>query len=305
MLQFILRRMFNSLLSLAVLITLIFFFARLTGNPTDLYVPQDTSEEVRNQIAEERGFNDPVMTQFVQFLSDLSRGDLGDSLRFATPAINVVSEALPTTLTLAAFAIPIATLLALTIGSLAAINPGGLFDSIASATSLGAASLPDFWLAIVGILIFAVYLHWLPTSGMGTPLHWVLPVGVLILRPLGILTQVVRNSMIAALSSDYVRAAQAKGITPVVVVTRHAMPNAIVPTLMVVADQSASILNGAIVIELIFGLSGVGRLLLDSIVYRDFNLLQAVVLVSAVLIFAVTALADILHALLDPRVDHG
>ncbi|MHA6691397.1 ABC transporter permease [Devosia sp. A449] len=305
MLQFILKRALSGGLSLAILITLIFFFARLSGNPTDLYVPMDTSELVRAQIAEQRGFNDPVMTQFGKFLSDLSRGDLGDSLRFARPAIDVVKEAMPTTLTLAALAIPIATVLALIIGSLAALRPDGLFDRIAGGASLGAASLPDFWLAIVGILVFAVMLRWLPTSGTGTPLHWILPVAVLVFRPLGILVQVVRTSMIAVLSADYVRAAQAKGVRQSVIVMRHALPNAVIPMLMVVAYQSAGILNGAIVIEMIFGLSGVGRLMLDSVIYRDFNLLQAVVIVTAIAIFLVTALADVLHALIDPRINHG
>jgi peptide/nickel transport system permease protein len=305
MLQFILRRTLSGALSLAVLITLIFFFARLSGNPTDLYLPMDASEAVRNQIAEERGFNEPVLSQFVRFLTDLARGDLGESLRFARPAIDVVAEAMPTTLTLAALAIPIATLLALVLGSLAALRPDGIFDRIASGTSLAAAALPDFWLAIVGILIFAVSLRWLPTSGMGTPLHWILPVAILVFRPLGILVQVVRTSMIAVLSADYIRAAQAKGVRRATIVMRHALPNAVIPMLMVVAYQAAGILNGAIVVEVIFGLPGVGRLMLDSIVFRDFNLLQATVVVTAVAIFAVTALADVLHALIDPRINHG
>ncbi|MCC6306033.1 MAG: ABC transporter permease [Rhodobacteraceae bacterium] len=304
MLKFVVMRFLSGGLSLAILVTLIFFFARLTGNPTDLYVPMDASEAVRAQIAEQRGFNDPVVVQFGNFLADLARGDLGQSLRYARPAIDVVADAMPTTLTLAGLAIPIATVLALVIGSLGALHPGGIFDRIAGGATLGAASLPDFWLAIIGILVFAVVLRWLPTSGTGTALHWVLPVAVLVFRPLGILAQVVRTSMLGVLSSDYIRAAEAKGLRWPAVLVGHALPNAVIPMIMVVVYQAAGILNGAVIVEVVFGMPGVGRLMLDSIMFRDFNLLQAVVIVTAIAIFIAAAVADLLLALIDPRLTH-
>jgi peptide/nickel transport system permease protein len=177
-----------------------------------------------------------------------------------------------------------------------------VFDRIASMGSLIGASTPDFWLAISAILLFAVTLGWLPTSGMGGPATWVLPIAVLVVRPFGILVQVVRNSMLGALAAPYVKTARAKGIRERPIIFVHALRNAMLPVITVAGDQAAGIINGAVIVETIFGWPGVGKLMIDAIIQRDFAVIQAAIFVTAALIFLMNILIDLAYAALDPRV---
>ncbi|MDX9861101.1 MAG: ABC transporter permease, partial [Rhodospirillales bacterium] len=170
------RRTLHSAVSLIGLIVLVFFLARLTGNPTDLYLPIDASLQERQNFAEVHGFNDPLIVQFGRFLSGLGSLDFGESLRYHRPALDLVLIAFPTTLKLAFFSMTIALSIAIVTGALAAWRIQGVFDRIASIVSLAGASIPNFWIAIVGVLVFAVTLRWVPTSGTGTVLQWILPV---------------------------------------------------------------------------------------------------------------------------------
>jgi peptide/nickel transport system permease protein len=305
MLEFVGRRIVHSAVSIAVLIVVVFVFARLTGDPAELYLPEDASEAVRAAFNAARGFDQPIHVQFWRFLTELAQGDLGRSMRLDIPSIEAVWSAMPTTLTLTAITMPIAFGLSVAIGALAAIRPGGPFDRLATIISLTAASMPEFWIAILAILTFAVGLHMLPSSGVGTPWHWVMPIGVLLVRPIGILVQVVRGAMIDALAAPYVKTARAKGAGNGVIVLVHCLRNALLPTITVASDQTIGLLSGAIIVELVFGFPGIGRLLLDAVTYRDYALLQAIVLVVAVAVFVVTAITDIAYSLFDPRVRHG
>jgi peptide/nickel transport system permease protein len=300
--DFLSRRTLYSLISLVGLIVLVFFLARLTGDPTNLYLPLDASLEQRAEFRERHGFDDSLAVQFGRFLGDLVRFDLGMSIRKARPALEVVLEALPTTLTLAAWTMSLAVGLAIVVGSLAAVRPGGVFDRLASVVSLAGASAPDFWVAITGILVFAVSLQWLPTSGTGTVWHWVMPLVVLLIRPFGLLVQVVRGAMVTALSSAYVKTARAKGVRSRRVILLHALRNSMLPVITVAGDQAAGIINGAVIVETIFGFPGVGKLMIDAIMQRDFTVIQAAVLATAVLIFVMNILIDLAYAMLDPRV---
>ncbi len=302
MIAYLSRRVGQSLIALVGLIVLVFFLARLTGDPTNLYLPIDASVEARQAFSEKHGFNDPLPEQFARFVSGLSRFDLGHSIRKDRPAMEVVLQAYPTTLKLAAITIVLALLLAVVVGALAAYRPGGLFDRFSTVTSLAGASAPDFWVAIVAILLFAVTLGWLPTSGTGGPLHWVMPVGVLLIRPFGLLVQVVRGAMITALSSPYVKTARAKGVRERSVIFIHALRNAMLPVITVAGDLLASMVNGAVIVETIFGWPGVGKLMIDAVVQRDFAIVQAAVLITAIAIFALNIAIDLIYGLLDPRV---
>jgi peptide/nickel transport system permease protein len=302
--EYLTRRSLHSLLSLAGLIVLVFFLARLTGDPTNLYLPLDASLEARAEFAEKHGFNDPLLVQFGRFLEGLARFDLGESVRKARPAIEVVLEAFPTTLKLAAITMTAAVGLAVVVGALAAYRPGGPFDRIASVISLAGASAPDFWVAITGILVFAVMLGWLPTSGTGTPWHWILPIAVLLIRPFGLLVQVVRGAMISALSSAYVKTARAKGVQERRVIFVHTLRNAMLPVITVAGDQAAGIINGAVIVETVFGFPGIGKLMIDSIIQRDFAIIQASIAVTALAIFVMNILIDLAYAVLDPRIRH-
>lgn len=302
MFSYINKRVLHGAIAMIGLIIVVFFMARLTGNPSALYLPVEASQEMVEEFSRSHGFDDPAWVQFGRFLEGVLRLDFGESLRQSRPAIDVIVEAYPITLKLSALAMTAALAVAVVTGALAAWKPGGLFDRIATILSLFGASAPNFWIAIVGVLLFAVSLQWLPTSGTGGPLHWILPVVVLALRPCGLLVQVVRGSMISALSSDYVKTARAKGATTRSILFVHSLRNAMLPVITVAGDQVAGMVNGAVIVETVFGFPGIGKLLIDSISYRDFAVVQAAVLVSAAAIFAINIVVDLAYALLDPRI---
>jgi peptide/nickel transport system permease protein len=305
MLPYVGKRIAHGAIAMIGLIVIVFFMARLTGNPSALYLPPEASQELVDQFSRSQGFDDPAIVQFGRFAEGLARFDFGQSLRQNRPAIDVVLEAYPTTLKLAGLAIVLALGLAIATGALAAWKPGGFFDRLATLVSLLGASAPNFWVAIVGILVFAVGLQWLPTSGTGGAIHWVLPVTVLALRPCGLLTQVVRGSMISALSSDYVKTARAKGASRRAIIFVHALRNAMLPVITVAGDQAAGMVNGAVIVETVFGFPGIGKLLIDSISYRDFAVVQATVLITASVIFIINIAIDLAYALLDPRIRYS
>jgi peptide/nickel transport system permease protein len=302
---FLFRRSLHSLFALAALIVIVFFMARLTGSPADLFLPIDATLEARAEFAARHGLDRPVIEQFGSFLAGLAQLDLGQSIRKARPALDVVLEAMPVTLALAAVTMTLAIVGSILVGSFAAWHPGGVFDRIASMGSLIGASTPDFWLAISAILLFSVTLGWLPTSGMGAPATWIMPIAVLMIRPFGILVQVVRNSMLGALAAPYVKTARAKGIRERPIIFVHALRNAMLPVVTVAGDQAAGIINGAVIVESIFGWPGVGKLMIDAIIQRDFAVIQAAIFVTATLIFLMNILIDLAYAALDPRVRHA
>jgi peptide/nickel transport system permease protein len=299
---FLAKRAVASGISLIGLVILVFFLTRLTGDPTSLYLPVDASIESRENFREIHGLNDPLIVQFFRYMGDLVQLDFGMSIRRAEPAIDSVLRGFAWTLQLAVITMTLVTAMAIVIGSLAAFRVGGVFDRIATFFSLIGASAPDFWIAIVAIVVFAVSLGWVPTSGTGTVWHWILPISVLFIRPFGLILQVVRGSMIQALSSAYVKTAKAKGVRNRPVIFVHALRNAMLPVITVIGDQAAALLNGAVVVETIFGFPGVGKLMIDAILQRDFAVVLAAIMVTAFAIFIMNLIIDILYAVLDPRI---
>lgn len=299
------QRLLQVLVTLFGLIVLVFFLARLTGDPADLYLPLNSSEATRAAFAAQHGLDQPLWTQFVTYVSQLARFDFGDSMRQGRPALDIVLAALPTSLTLAAFTMGLAVALAILTGGIAAMRPGGAFDRVASVIALIGGSTPVFWVALVAVIVFAVQLRWLPTSGIGTPLHWIMPVAVMMLRPVGVIVQVVRGSMAAALTSGYVKTARAKGASTSRVVFIHTLRNAMLPVITVIGDQAAVLINGAVVVETIYGLPGIGKIMLDAISFRDFAVIQTAVIVTALMIFLLNIIVDLAYLVLDPRVRHA
>ncbi|YCI06998.1 ABC transporter permease (plasmid) [Ensifer sp. D2-11] len=302
MLGYIGRRAYHSVISVIGLLTLVFFLTRLTGDPSALYLPLDSSLEARQAFARLNGLDQPIYVQFFQYLQNLMSLDFGQSLRQNRSAIEVALEAFPATLKLALVAMTLATALAIVVGALAAARPGSLFDRVAGLVSLAGASTPDFWIAIVGILVFAVGLGMLPTSGTGTALHWIMPIVVLMLRPFGLLVQVVRGTMISALASPFIKTAHAKGMKRRKIIFGHALRNSLLPVITVAGDLATGLINGAVVVETIFGWPGIGKLMIDSIIQRDFAVVQSTILVTAIAIFIVNIAIDLLYAVLDPRI---
>lgn len=276
--------------------------ARLTGNPTSLYLPLNATEQMRSDFSARNGFNDPILVQMAHYFGGVFRLDFGKSLSTDEAASTMALRAFPTTLKLIGITMLLAVLLAVIIGSWAALKPNGVADRISSFASMAAASVPSFWLALMGIWVFAVALGWVPTSGVGGATSWILPIGTLALRPFGVLVLMVRGSMVSVLSESYIALARSKGASEFRVVFRHALRNAAAPALTVAGDLAVSLLNAVIAVETIFGFPGIGKLMMDSIIQRDFAVLQAAVLLTAVSIFALNILIDVGYALLDPRV---
>ncbi|MFC9502079.1 ABC transporter permease [Streptomyces sp. NPDC057002] len=302
MLTLLRRRAVSSVVPLLVVVLGVFFLARLTGDPANLYLPLSATPEMRAEFAARNGLDEPLITQFGDYLAQVAHLDFGESLRTAQPAGEAVLRAFPATLQLAGWTMLLAIVGAVVIGSLAAYRPNSATDRVASFLSSTAASVPDFWIAIMGVLVFAVTLGWLPTSGTSGAAAWVLPVATLFIRPFGVLVQVVRGAMVSALSAPYVKVARGKGASELRVVFGHALRNAAAPALTVGGDLAVGLVNGAVVVETIFGWPGIGKLMIDSVLQRDFAVLQAAVLVTALAIFALNILVDLCHALLDPRV---
>lgn len=305
MLRYILKRAFQSAAGLIVLIIAVFFLARLTGDPAKLLLPINADQALIDEFRAREGLDRPIIEQFGHYAWNVLHGDFGTSLRRHRPALDMVLEAYPVTLQLALTAMAIVLVSASVVGSVAAYRPGSAVDRTVTVSSLLSASVPDFWVAITVILLFAVTLQVLPTSGYGSDIRfWILPLGVLVLRPFGLLVQVVRASMISTLSSAYVRTARIKGMSESRIVYIHALRNALLPIITVAADQTVGMINGLVIIETIFGFPGIGKLMIDAVLARDFAVVQASILVTAIAIFTLFILVDIAYVALDPRIRH-
>lgn len=302
MLTYLRKRIISSALPLVVVVVGVFALARMTGNPAALYLPLSATPEMRADFIARNGLDQPLLVQMGNYFGGVLHLDFGTSLRTGEAAGAMALRAFPATLQLAGVTMALAIVLAVLVGSWAAVKPNGIIDRIASFFSMAAASIPDFWLAIVGILVFAITLGWVPTSGVETSAAWILPIATLLMRPFGALVQVVRGAMVSALSEPYIRLARSKGAGQRRVITHHALRNAAAPALTVAGDLTVGLVNGAVVVETIFGWPGIGKLMIDSILQRDFAVLQACVLLTAIAIFTLNIVIDLLYAALDPRV---
>lgn len=305
MTRFVLQRLRHGVLSLLGIVVVVFVLARLTGSPARLYLPEDATPEMVAAFNAANGLDRPVHEQLVDYLGGILRLDFGQSLMFHEPALTTVFERYPATLQLAAVTMAIAVLFGVLVGCAAAARRGTFADTSSRLGSLTALSVPDFWVGIMGIAVFAVYLGWLPTSGSGSLAYWILPLATLALRPMGILVQVVRTSMVEVLESDYVRVAKAKGVGPGALVYKHALRNAAIPVLTVAGVLAAQVVNGALVVETVFGWPGIGNLMVTAIKGRDFAVIQAVVLVTGFAIVVLNFVIDLAYSWVNPQITLG
>lgn len=299
------RRLFHSLIVLLGLVVAVFFFTHMLGDPARLMLrPEATAEQVE-AVRDRLGLNDPLHVQFVRFMSGAVRGDFGESIWQRAPAMPIMLDRLPNTLYLAGVTILIAIPLAALLGIVSALRPGSVIDRASTVVALGGVSIADFWLGLMLILFFAVNLGWLPTSGFGGPEYVILPALSLMVRPLGRISQVIRSSMLDQMSQPYVTTARSKGLSERVVVSLHAMKNAAIPSLTLIGDETAALLNGAVVIETVFGWPGIGLLLIQAIERRDLPLIEACVFAIAVMIILANLLVDLAYTLFDPRIRYS
>jgi peptide/nickel transport system permease protein len=300
--RYIMQRFGQGLLLLVLVAAIVFFLGRLTGNPVDLMLPEDATEADRQALIATLGLDRSYTEQFVVFLGNALRGDLGVSIRYRQPAVEIFFSRLPNTLKLVPGTLVVALALALPLGILSAIYRGSVVDKTAGILAVLGIATPNFWLGIILIYIFSVHLRWLPSARMGGAAHYVLPTITLGTFLVAGFMRLIRSSMLEVLDSEFVKLARLKGLPEVVVVVRHALRNALIPVLTLFGVFLASLVTGAIVTETVFAWPGVGRLTFEAVLYRDYPLLQAVVILDAVLVLMVTLAVDILYAYIDPRI---
>jgi ABC-type dipeptide/oligopeptide/nickel transport system permease component len=300
--RYIVRRLFQSVLALLAISLLVFLMSRMTGDPTMLMLPDDASQEDIARLRRALGLDQPLTVQYWVFLSKAVQGDLGRSIKGQMPVTEMLTERLPNSLKLAAVAMGVAVLMAFPLGVVAAVKRGTAFDTVANIVAVLGQSLPQFWVGIVLIQIFAVRLRWLPVAGVGTLWHYVLPAFTLGWFVVAGMMRLLRSSMLDILGSEFVKLARIKGVPETAVIWKHALRNAMIPVLTFGAVYLAILVTGAILVETVFAWPGIGQLIYQGIVFRDFPVVQAVVLLTAGLVIAVNMLVDILYAYLDPRI---
>ena len=301
MLQFIVRRVIVALLVAATVMTLAFILTRLSGDlAVSIAGPNATQEDIE-LVRKAFGLDRPVTTQFFDWAGRAITGDLGESYFFKTRVSSLIAERMPITITLGLTGLIIALLVSLPLGILAAVRENTAFDRVVQMVALLGQAMPSFWLGLILMITFGLQLGWLPISGTGSWQHYVMPGIVLAFSAIPALTRLTRAGMIQAMGSDYIRTARAKGLSRASILLKHALRNAAIPVVAIAAVQLGFMLGGSIVIEQVFALHGVGFLAWESIGKNDFPVVQAVVLVLAVIYVALTMLADLMNAVLDPR----
>lgn len=301
MATYVLKRVLQVPLPLLVVSLVVFFALRLTGDPVDLLLGLEATAEERATLREKLGLDAPLAVQYARFLAAAAAGDFGDSLRFKEPALRLVLGRLPSTLALAGVGLVLATAVGMGLGVLAARRRGSTFDlSLVSLGVLGQ-SVPSFWLGILLIMLFAVHLRLLPTSGTGDWRHLVLPGLTLASFILPQVTLLTRSSMLDVLTENYIMVARAKGLGAWAV-TLHALKNAAHPVIAYLGLQAGTLVGGSVITETIFAWPGVGQLTIQSIYNRDVVVVEAAVLVMALAIVLSNLLADVINAVLDPRI---
>jgi peptide/nickel transport system permease protein len=301
MLQFFIRRLIVALLVAATVMTLAFILTRLSGDlATSIAGPGATAEDIV-AIRKAYGLDRPVVTQFFDWVGRALTGDLGDSYYYKARVASLIADRMPVTLTLGVSGLLIALFVSLPLGILAAVRENTGFDRLVQMVALLGQAMPSFWLGLLLMIVFGLQLGWLPTSGTDTWDGYVMPSVVLAFSAIPALTRLTRAGMIQSMSSDYIRTARAKGLSRASILLKHALRNAAIPVVAIAAVQLGFMLGGSIVIEQVFALHGVGFLAWESIGKNDFPIVQAVVLVLAVIYVALTMLADLMNAVLDPR----
>lgn len=303
MTRYIIMRLLNALVVIIGVSLLVFVLTRAVGNPVNVMLPIEATDIERARLTHQLGLDRPLMTQLAQYSAGILRGDFGKSWWQGTPALSLAMERVPFTLELSSIAFVISILFAIPLGVLSALRPRSWLDKLTSTSAMLGVCVPNFWLGLVLILIFANSLHWLPTSGTGDWRHMVLPALALAATPLGRITQIVRSSMLEQLRELYVVTARSKGLAEWLVVIRHALKNAGITIVTMSGWELGRMLAGyTVVIEVVFGLPGIGALIVDAIDMQDFPLLQALTFVIAVTINALNLVIDLSYPLFNPRI---
>ena len=302
MLQFTLRRFIRGLLTLWVVVTLVFFGLRLSGDPVFLMLGDEASPEAITALRSQLGLDEPLPVQYLRYFQTVAQGDFGNSLRERRPVTEIVAERLPATAELAAAAIMISIVFGIPMGIFAALRRNTAIDRGLMAVAFFGQSAPGFFIGIMLILIFSMQLQILPSSGRGTWQHLLMPAIALSTYGVASLARLTRSATLEVLSKDYVRTARAKGLKESAVQMRHVLRNAAIPVITVLGLQVGLAISGSIVIETVFAWPGMGRLIIGAVSNRDYPVIQMAVLLIAVSVVTINFIIDILYGVIDPRI---
>jgi peptide/nickel transport system permease protein len=299
---YLLSRLVQTALVVYLALTAVFFMTRLGGDPVLLFLPTDIQAKDVEEFRQRLGFNDPLPVQYARFVGGALRGDFGESLRYRQDAMALVLGRLPATLLLAATAVGLTVLVAVPLGVLSAVRRHTLVDHAGTVATVLGQAVPGFWLGLMLIYVFSVELRWLPTGGMGSLAHLIMPAVVLAAFFAARIARLTRSAMLDALGEDYVLTARAKGLGESRVVGKHALRNSAIPVITLAGLEIGQLLGGAVVTETIFAWPGLGRLTVQALLNRDFPVVLAAVFVTSVAYTLINLVVDLLYGWLDPRV---
>jgi len=311
MLKYILSRIINSIVLLFSVLFIVFMLLQVTGDPASLLVSRHASPEDIERLREELGFNRPVVVQFYYFIKGAVVGDFGQSFRYRQPAMQLVLERLPATIELAIVALIMSIVIGVSTGILGGSNPNTPVDLLSRSIGLVGQTIPNFWLGLILIIVFALRLGWFPTFGRETFRFWglrlptksiILPAFALSVFSMGQLARFTRSTVLEIKNEDYIRTAHSKGLPKFVIYTRHILHNAAIPLISIIGVQFGYLLSGSIYIETIFAWPGLGNLLAEAVSVRDFFVVQATAFFTSLVVVILYLLTDILYALVDPRI---
>jgi peptide/nickel transport system permease protein len=304
--SYLLRRLWQSALTLVGVSLLVFVILRvIPGDPAKMLLPEGAPPSAIEELNRELGLREPIWVQYGIFVRSVVRGDFGQSFQYRAPALRVVVERVPATIQLALTAMVLTVLVGVSIGVLAAVRRGTGYDYAGTVLAVLGQSLPNFWLGIMLVLLFGVTLRWLPTSGFQGWQYLVLPSITLAAFPTALVARLTRSSLLEILSQEYIRTGRAKGLAEPAVILRHALRNATIPLLTLLGLQIGTLLGGAVITESIFAWPGMGKLVVDAIFFRDFPVVQTVLILSATIFVAINLVIDVLYTVLDPRIRYG
>ena len=300
--RYIVRRVGEAVLALFALSIIIFLMVRLTGDPALLMLPPDAGADALEDIRHSMGLDKPLVTQYGLFIRDYAKGSFGDSLRSKTPVSELIKDRLPNSLKLVGAAAVIVLLISIPLGVLSAVYKGTWIDTLATGFAVLGQAIPVFWLGILMIQLFTVKLGWLPSSGMGGLDHYIMPAFALGFFTVAAIQRLLRSSMLEAMDSEYIKTARMKGLSEFKVVWKHALRNSLISVITLGGIYIAILITLGILVEVVFAWPGMGRLMFQGIVFRDFPVVQAVVLISAAIVIFSSLVVDIAYAYLDPRI---
>lgn len=305
--RYILKRLFEGAITLWLITLAVFFILRLGGgNPIEYMLPPEATQADIDKLTKAYGFDKPLWQQYLIFNAKLMRGDLGDALAWdKRPTLDVVWERVPATFQLASAAMIFAVVVGVLIGAISASKPDSMFDKVGRTVAVVGQSMPVFWVGLLLILLFSVYLEWLPSAGGIDRLGWqgiIMPALSLGFFLVASHMRIVRSTMLEVLESDYIKMVRAKGLPTRMVIWKHAFKNASIPVFTLFFVNFAALISGAVVTETIFAWPGIGRLLVDSLILRDYPTTQTVIFFAAGFIVFINILVDVMYAWLDPRI---